>query len=396
MKDVLRTKYLDFLSEFKDDTDVIKVICGVRRCGKSTLMHQFIERLKASGVDAKNIIFMNMESAEFDDIKDQADLKKYFKERIGKERTYVMLDEIQRVEKWEVAINSLAVDFDADIYITGSNAYLLSSELSTYLTGRYVSINMLPLSFAEYTELHSDRGADKYELFELYLKYGAFPMIDPFESEMKVKVRIVDLYRSIVYRDIAFRDEIKNIAELERVTKFMMFNIGNPISANKIANSLGGIHRNTVENYLKLLEESYILYRADRYDIKSTALSPSSKYYSVDTGIRNAPLNYKNEDYGRLLENLVYLELVRRGDPVYVGKYGDSEVDFTVRTSDGYAYYQVTRSMNDDHTSDRELRPLKAIRDNYPKTVISTDVLKADFEGGIKHIHIIDFLMGKG
>ncbi|MDR3206181.1 MAG: ATP-binding protein [Candidatus Methanoplasma sp.] len=392
MAEVLRKQYLEFLEEFKDDTEVIKVICGVRRCGKSTLMLQYIDLLKSSGVSEDSIISMNLESMEFDDIKDAADLKRHLKGRIGPGRTYVLLDEIQRVKGWETVVNAITLDFDVDVYITGSNAQLLSTELTTYLTGRYVSINMLPLSFREYTELHRDRTEDRYKLFEKYLRYGALPGIDPFEPERKIRVRLNDLFSSIVYKDIMSRGRVRDAAELERVIKFMMFNIGNPMSSNKIANTLGGVHKNTVDRYLRLLEESRIMYRADRYDIKSTALSPSPKYYSVDTGLRNSPLNYTDEDYGRLLENLVYLELIRRGNTVYVGRHGDSEVDFAVKTSDGFEYYQVVYSMKDGRVKERELRPLTSIRDSYPKTVISTDELKADFAGGIKHVHIIDFL----
>jgi predicted AAA+ superfamily ATPase len=383
------------LEEFKDDTEVIKVICGVRRCGKSTLMLQYVDLLIRSGVSEGDIVYMNLESMEFDDLKDGTDLKVHLRGRMGPGRTYILLDEIQKVNGWETVVNALTIDFDADVYITGSNAHLLSTELTTYLTGRYVSINMLPLSFIEYAELHKGRAEDKYELFERYLKYGAFPGVDPFESERKIQVRLNDLYSSIVYKDVMSRGMVRDASELERVIRFMMFNIGNPLSSNKIANTLGGVHRNTVEGYLRLLEESCIMYRADRYDIRSTALSPSPKYYSVDTGLRNAPLKYTDEDYVRILENIVYLELIRRGCKVYVGRHGDSEVDFAVKTSGGFEYYQVTYSMKDDRVKERELKPLRSIRDSYPKTVISTDEMKADFEGGIKHVHKIDILMGR-
>jgi len=395
MNTVERTQYLDFLWEFKDMTDTAKIICGVRRCGKSTLMQQMIDRLAASGVNEKNIIHLDFELAELDFIKDQGDLKRYLKENLGKGMTYVFLDEVQMVKDWEIAVNALLAGTDADVYITGSNSQLLSSELSTYITGRYVSIEMLPLSFKEYTALHSDAGLDKYDLFDRYIRYGAFPGVDPFGSERAIRAVLEGLYTSIIYKDAVLRGNIGDVPEFERVVRFMMMNIGNPISVNGIATSLGSVHTATVEKYLRLLEQCYILYKAERYDLKSTILSHSPKYYSVDTGIRNASLGYGTEDYGRLMENLVYLELIRNGDRVTVGKYGDSEVDFSVKTAGGTEYYQVVYSMKDDKVRERELRSLNGLRDSYPKTVISTDIMKADLPNGIKHVNIADFLLGR-
>jgi predicted AAA+ superfamily ATPase len=393
-KQVIRKKYLEFLESFKDDTRFVKIITGVRRCGKSTLMLQFMERLRSAGME--NILYVNFEDMRFSEIGTYKDLNQYIRSNIDpKVHTYVFFDEVQRVKEWERSINGLMVGYDADIYITGSNSFVLSSELSTYLTGRYVSVNMFPLSFSEYVELHSD-GRDVGLLFELYMRYGAFPAIDPFGEDRAVRTVLSDLYAAIVYRDIMSRGQIRDQADLDKVTKFLMINIGNPVSANSIAGSIGNIRRETVERYLGLLEGSYIIYRADRFDIKSTALAPTPKYYTVDTGLRNAPLGYRDEDLGRLLENIVYLELLRRGFTVQVGRYGDSEIDFVVRKPDGNTeYIQVAQSIRSENTRDRELRPLRALGNSFPKTVITTDQrLASTTEDGIRHVHAIEWLLG--
>ena len=271
----------------------------------------------------------------------------------------------------------------------------MSSELSTYITGRYVSIEVLPLSFREYSELHSGSGLDKYELFDRYIRYGAFPIVNPFGGERAIRATLEGLYTSIIYRDAIMRGRVGNVPEFERVVKFMMMNIGNPVSANSIATSLGNVNYATVDKYLGLLEQCHILYKAEKYDLKSTVLSHTPKYYSVDVGIRNASLGYGTEDYGRLMENLVYLELIRNGDHVIVGKYGDSEIDFSVKTGGGTEYYQVVYSMKEDKVRERELKALNGLRDSYPKTVISTDVIRTDLPSGIKHVNIVDFLLKK-
>ena len=395
MNTIERTQYLDFLWEFKDLTDTAKIICGVRRCGKSTLMEQMAKRLVSSGVDKKNVLHLDFELTEFDFIKNQEDLKNYLGENMGTGMTYVLLDEIQRVKDWEIAVNALLAGSGADVYITGSNSKLLSSELSTYIAGRYVSVEMLPLSFGEYSDLHSDRGLDKYELFDKYTRYGAFPGVDPFAGERTIRAMLDGLYTSIVYKDAVMRGEVVNVPEFERVVRFMMMNIGNPISVNGIATSLGSVHFTTVDKYLRLLEQCYILYKAEKYDLKSTVLSHSPKYYSVDVGLRNVSLEYGTEDYGRLMENLVYLELIRKGDRVIVGRYGDLEVDFSVKTDKGTEYYQVVYSLKEDKVKERELKALNSLRDSYPKTIISTDIIRADLPNGIRHLNIVDFLLGK-
>lgn len=394
MKEVLRKDYLDSIDRFRDKKGFVKVITGVRRCGKSTLLRQFTEKLKASG--AEKIITMNFETIDFDHIRKYEDLNKFIKENVDpKEHTYLIMDEIQRVAEWERSVNGLLAGYDADIYITGSNAHVLSSELSTFLTGRYVTISMFPLSFSEYYELHSDIEKDESVMFDRYMRYGAFPWVDPFNDDRTIRVMLSDLYGSIAYNDVMYREQIRDRGDLDKVIRFLMINIGNPISSNSIAKSLGGIRRETAERYLKLLEEAYMFYKADRFDLKSTALSPTPKYYSVDTGLRNAPLGYRDEDRGRLMENIVYLELRRRGYIVRIGKYGSGEIDFTATDPNGAVeYFQVTVSMMSDETRARELRPLKVLNDNFPKTVISTDSRLPSVTGeGIKHIHIIDWLL---
>lgn len=395
-KEVIRNIYLDRLLEFKDHVNLVKIITGVRRCGKSTLMGQYINRLKNDGITSERILYLNLESANYKEIENHEDLIEFTYHRLPKkERSYLFLDEIQRVDQWEKAVNSLMVDRDVDIYITGSNAHLLSSELSTYLTGRYVSVNMFPLSFKEYCELHSDLKFSEEELFDRYIRYGGFPGIDIGLSEMSIHTSLSDLYASILYWDVMARGEIRNRPELDKLTSYLMMNIGNPISINSIVKGIGNIRRETVERYLNLLEESYVIYRADRFDLKSTVLSPTPKYYSIDTGIRNASLIYKDEDYGRLMENVVYLELLRRGYAVQVGKYGSEEIDFAARKGmGGWEYFQVSYSIKSEETRKREFRPLRELNNSFPKTVITTDHrMSSVTEDGIKHVHIINWLL---
>lgn len=373
---VERSEYLEKLEMFRDDTNFIKVIMGVRRCGKSTLLDQYMERLKGLGVREDEILRMNLESAEFDHIEDYRDLKEYIYPRVPKNgRFYIFLDEIQRVKEWEKIANALMVDTEADIYITGSNSQLLSTELSTYLTGRYISIRMLPLSFKEYRELRGN-GRNDNEVFEDYMKYGGFPAINPAGGETSVVSMLQDLYNSVVYQDVVSRGNIRNTGELERLVKYMMFNIGNPTSLRNISEE-SSINRSTVERYLDLLEEACIVYKANRFDLKSTALNPTPKYYAVDTGLRNISIGFPSADKGRVLENIVYLELLRRGYRVTVGKWDSKEVDFVVdKLTVGREYFQVCYNVYQEETQNRELTPLKLIQDNFPKTILTMNAGK--------------------
>ena len=390
-KEIIRKDALDFLTEFKDDTDTVKIISGVRRCGKSTLMLQYITRLIGPGVSSNNITYVNLESSEFREISNGNELESMIKERMGEGRNYIFIDEVQTIKGWETAINSLRVDTDSDIYLTGSNSNLLSSELATYLTGRYVSIELLPLSFKEYMEFNG-AGKDRYEMFRKYLIHGAFPVIDPFDTDRKIQAMLEGLYSSIVYKDVVSRGEIRDTEALDRVVRYMMANVGNPLSVNRISQEIN-TDRKTTERYIRLLEEAYVLCRVDRYDIKSTYLNPKPKYYSIDTGLRNLSTGHGLEDHGRLLENVVYLELRRRRYKVRVGRYGDKEIDFNVLTQSGQTYYQVTRSMLDETVMKRELEPLNDLKDNHPRIVLSEDRINERFRDGTMHLNIVDWLL---
>ncbi len=371
VKTVERREYLKELESFRDNTNYVKVITGVRRCGKSTLIEQYIARLKASGVEDNEILHMNFESSDFDHMKDYRDLNDHIRSIVPRKgRFYVFMDEIQRIEGWERSVNALMVDSEADIYITGSNAHILSTELSTFLTGRYVSVDVLPLSFHEYVELRGD-GRREQAVFSDYMRYGGFPAVDPSAGSTALTSMLRDLHNSIIYEDIISRGDVRNPEDLERIVQYLMFNIGNPISAGNIAESLGGIHRNTVDRYLSLLTDACLFYRADRFNLKSSVLHPTPKYYAVDQGLRNMSVGFKDQDMGRVLENIVYLELLRRGYSVQIGTWDSKEVDFVAdMPMRGREYYQVCLGYHDGETRKRELAPLRAIKDNHPKTMI--------------------------
>lgn len=390
---VIRQDYLKKMHDNFNDTKFVKVITGIRRCGKSTLMKQFIDQIKMEGIPEKNIIWINLESVNFIDISDGKEFAKYLNKIITTERTYLFIDEIQRIEHWEIAINSLMVDHDVDIYITGSNAFLLSGELATYLTGRYVRIDMLPLSFKEYCELNNI-GLDKYAMFNLYMRNGSLPMVDPKWDETTLNDHLLGLYNTIVLNDVIIRGGIREGEQLEKVVRFLFDNIGNPVSINNISEKLKPLSRATVERFIKLLTDSFIIYETTPYDLKGKKILESQpKYYVVDTGIRNAVLNFVSEDYGRLIENIVYLELKRRGYSILTGKYEGKEIDFIARKNNKIEYFQVTYSMSNTEQADRELRPLRLVKDNFPKMVISTDILTADYSDGIEHKNIVDWLL---
>lgn len=366
---VLRHRYLEWLDMFRGNNGLVKVIQGVRRCGKSTLMGQFAERLIASGVPAEQVVRMNIETAEFMGLKDHKALYDEVMSRMSSGAGYLFLDEIQRVDGWERAVNALMVDTDLDIYLTGSNSRLLSSELTTYLTGRYVSLRVLPLSFSEYTELRGE-GRPAERVLEEYMEFGGFPIIDPVQGRNAAQVVLQDLYASVALHDICERGGIRNIGELSRLLRYMMENVGNPVSLNNVVKGMGDINRGTVERYLGLMEDAFLLYRADRYDIHGTALLPTPKYYAVDPGLRSMAVGYGNRDAGRVLENIVFLELLRRGYSVTVGRWGASEVDFVAERAGSREYFQVCLGYLDESVEERELAPLRGIADNFPKTVI--------------------------
>ncbi len=394
-KFVLRKGYLRKLSAFRDNTDFVKIITGVRRCGKSTLMLQFMDSLLSDGIPEDDIIHINLEYPEYYGIRSADDLASLVFPLVPKNRrTYVFIDEVQRAEGWERVVNALMSGTDADIYITGSNAHVLSSELSTFLTGRYIGIDMLPLSFGEWKELRAP-DTDDAAAFRRYIVYGGFPSVDPSAGGPVAMVALRDLYASIVKWDIASRGEIRNIGELDRLLTYLMHNIGNPMSLNNIVKGMGS-NRDTVERYLNLMIESFLIYRADRYDIASSALSPSPKYYAVDPGIREMATGFVQKDLGRALENVVYLELLRRGNSVQIGKHGIKEVDFVALPEvGGKEYYQVCLTVSDETVFKREKDAFGSINDSFPKTVLTLDpVVRHATEEGIIVECITDWLLG--
>lgn len=355
-----------------------------------------MRRLEESGVPDDRIIHLNMESSDMMEVTDAIALSKAITGLIPDdvERPYIFLDEVQRVSKWERSVNALMVDTDADIYIAGSNSKLLSSELTTYLTGRYIRIDMLPLSFSEFCEFHSDSGKDAEHLFDLYIEYGGFPGVNPTNGDDFVRAALRDLYSSIVLWDVVARGNIKNMSELDRLVRYMMINIGNPVSIRGIASDMGEIHRETVDRYIGLIEDAYILYRADSFDLKSNTLHPSPKYYSVDPGLRNMALDYDISDVGRILENIVFLELLRRGARITIGRYGAREIDFVASFEGRKEYYQVCYDINLEDIREREMAPLRAVTDAFPKNIIVMNLRKGYVtKDGINVIGIVDWLL---
>ena len=398
---ILREKYLNKMIDAKDKP-FIKVITGVRRSGKSTLLLMFKNYLLNNNTLEDNIIYINFESALYDDIKNYKDLYQYVKGKIKKDKVYLLLDEVQNVKAWEKAINSFSVDFDIDIYITGSNAYLLSSELSTLLSGRYIEIKMYPLSFKEYLVFNKyDTKSDLDNKFMEYLKYGGLPAITLIKDNDELVLSYLnDIYNTIVKKDIIDRNNIKDTALLENIIKYLATNIGSSVSSTKISNYLNtnkialNSNHQTIDNYLNMLEKSFIMYKADRTDIKSKALLKTlGKYYIADTGIRNIILGFRNIDEGHLLENIVYLELLRRGYKVNIGKTNDYEVDFVAENPNTIKYYQVTKTIVTEEVRKRELRSLESINDNYEKIILTLDKPFSKDYNGIKVINIIDWLL---
>ena len=397
---IIREKYLKKMIDAKD-TDFIKVITGVRRSGKSTLLLMFRDYLLANGVKEENIVYINFESAKYDDIKDYKDLYKYIEDKVKDEKIYLLLDEIQSVSSWEKAINSFKVDFNMDIYITGSNAYLLSSELSTLLSGRYIEIKMYPLSFKEFLVFNNYDENNLEEKFNEYLKYGGLPAITLIKGNDELILSYLnDIYNTIVKKDIIDRNNIKDVALLENIIKYLFNNVGSPISSNKISDYLNSnkvvqkSNHQTIDNYLNMLEKSYIIYKADRTDVKSKSLLKTlGKYYVSDSGIRNIILGFRNINEGHLLENIVYLELLRRGYRVNIGKIGDYEVDFVAENPHTIRYYQVAQSISDEDVRAREIRSLENIPDNYEKIILSMDRSINNDYNGIKVRNIISWLL---
>lgn len=397
-----RDIYLNQLKSFRDKP-FIKVITGIRRCGKSTLLDLFEEYLLEDGILPEQIVRMNFESLDFDEIKTYKELNAYIQsKKAPQKKTYILLDEIQQVDAWEKAINSFLVSMDADIYITGSNAYLLSSELSTFLSGRYVEIKMLPLSFKEYLDFNEGNLSGTPEKdFNRYLEYGGLPAIPLLNNDRNmIRSFLSGIFNTVLIKDVVQRNQVRDAALLESVVRYVVQNIGCEISTKKIADYLISAGRKTthetIDNYLKMLQDAFILYKAERFDIKGKLyLKTLEKYYVTDTGLRNELLGFRNDDYGHVLENVVYFELLRRGCKVSVGKIGALEIDFIAESADKKTYYQVCASILDDETRKRELKPFELVDDHYEKVVLSMDRTPVKDFNGIVNRNILDFLLGE-
>ena len=392
-----RNEYLDELKRWKDK-DLIKVITGIRRCGKSTLFELFIDYLKQTGVKDDHIISINLESPEYD-FKDYKELYDYVNEKIkDNDMYYVFLDEVQVVEKFEKAVDGLYIKKNVDEYITGSNAYLLSGELATLLSGRYIEIKMLPLSFKEYADYYKSEGDEK-----LYLKYvnsSSMPYALKLDSQDEIDKYLDRIYNTIIVKDIAVRKKISDTGVLRSISEFMFASVGNLLSVKKIADTLTSNGRSisvhTVESYLNSLVESFIFNKVSRYDIKRKQyLQSGDKYYATDVTMRYALLGRKNIDLGHILENIVYLELLRRGYKIYVGKSGDKEIDFVAENSRGIQYFQVAYTVRDEKTLERELSALESINDHYPKFILTMDVDPEVDYNGIRKMNVLDWLLDK-
>lgn len=401
---IIRQEYLNQLRLLKDQK-VIKVITGIRRSGKSTLLELFRDDLKKQNIAKEQIQFFNFEEEKNVDLRDWRKLHQTIEEKLVQNKmNYIFLDEIQKVDHFEELVNSLFVKKNVDLYITGSNAFLLSSELATLLTGRYISIHLLPFSFKEYTEMYPDE-TNYDRLFEKYLNSSSFPEVVRLSkvNEELANNYLKDLYNTIVNKDIAKRYNIRNEIDFERTIKFVFDSIGSPLSARNIANTLKNesinVFHGTIINYLQYLTKSYMIYPVNRYDIKGKKiLITNDKYYVVDLGLRNLLLSDPpKSDIGHRLENVVYLELLRLNKgKIFVGKNEDSEVDFILQMPNGKrVYYQVAYQVNDrPETLKRELAPFFKIKDNYPKILLTMDLVPEEFEG-IKKINIVNWLLDK-
>lgn len=381
------------------DTEDIKVITGVRRCGKTVLLKQIIDELENRGIASENIIYMSFESSKYKNIRNDDDLDEFIFSKTNNlnGKFYLLFDEIQKVKNWEVSLNSYRVDLECDIYITGANSQLLSGELATLISGRYISINMLPFSFKEliqyYDEMHEN--IDEIKLFEQYLSYGGFPGLLNYENEEKEKY-LYDLYSTIVLNDILYKNKVKDLDLLERLMEFMISNIGQLFSANSISKYIKNENRkttpHTIINYMDYARNAFIFYQIKRENIKQKKkLLISDKYYLVDSGFYFIFNGSTQRNWGQLLENIVFLELIRQGYSITIGKIQDLEVDFVCRKANQIKYIQVSQSILDENTRKREFKSLEKISDSYPKYVISMDSF--DFSAnGIIHLNIIDFL----
>lgn len=392
-----RNQYLEKLKSFRDK-NLIKVITGIRRCGKSTLLKIFQDYLLQNGVKQNQIISINFENPDFEDLRNYKTLYKYIEKRLIKDKkNYIFLDEIQNVVDYQKAVDGLYIKENVDLYITGSNAYFLSGELATLLSGRYVEIKMMPLSFKEYLSALPEKSflLDKYRN---YLVNSSFPYTLELDNEEQIRAYLGGIYNTVILKDVVARKNISDVNILENVVRYMFDNIGNITSCKKISDTLtsGGrkISNHAVDSYLAALTDSFILYKANRYDIKGKQhLQTNEKYYLIDIGLRYFLLGSKKADMGRILENVIYLELLRRGYEVYVGKTGSLEVDFVAVKNGDMEYYQVAQTVMLPETLERELKPLDSIKDHNPKYLLTLDVEPPTSHKGIKQIYALDWLL---
>lgn len=388
------------LYSFKDNK-IIKVITGMRRSGKSTLMEMYKDELLQAGVNGENIQYFNLELMKYEDITDYKALYDLVDSQMKPGKTYLFFDEIERISDWERAINSLSIEYDVDIYITGSNAYLLAGNFATLLSGRFVEIKILPLSFKEYYGYYEGQQS-KEELFQSYLKYGSLPQILTLPQDDKtINTFLTGIYNTIIIEDIMENNDVKDVDLLKRVFLYLCSNTGSITSASKISVSLAeqlsldkSIRNQSISKILTMLEKAFIIYTVPRYDIKGKEVLKSlEKYYITDTGIRNSQVGYSISHYAYTIENVVYLELIRRGYKVYAGKCDSNDVDFVAVDSYGKTYFQVANSILDEDARKRETKPLYMINDLYQRVLITTDSIYAKDLDGIKVYNIIEFLL---
>ena len=406
-----RKEYLDFLVKSKD-RQIIKVVSGVRRCGKSTLFEIYKDFLLENGVAKNQIISINFEDMDYEELTDYKKLYEYIKSKmIGDKKNYIFLDEIQHVDKFEKVVDSLFIKENTDLYITGSNAYFMSSELATLLSGRYIELKMLPLSFKEYyqAKLEYEKMEQKenrtlktlIQYYNEYIVNSSFPYTLQLDSDLKnIHEYLSGIYNFVLLKDIVARLKISDVMRLESVVKYIFDNIGNLTSLSKIGNTLTSMGRKTdaktIEKYIRGLTDSLLVHEVSRYNIKGKEfLSTLSKYYVADLGLRQMILGNRNIDMGHILENIIYLELIRRKGNVYVGQFDKNEIDFVVINSNEIEYYQVALTVLDENTLKRELDAFKNIKDNYPKYLITLDdvMVNTDYDG-IKVVNALEWLLG--
>lgn len=394
---IVRSEYLERLRNLRHKK-LIKIITGIRRCGKSTVLEMFRDELLSEGVKKERIIFINFEDFEYRALRNSDSLYSFIKERLTSEMNYIFLDEIQRVENFPDVVDSLYIKKNVDLYLTGSNSSLLSSEIATLISGRYVEIKMLPLSFKEFVQA-TNLTANLSSAYRQYVQTSSFPyVLELLETPQEINSYLEGIYNTILVKDIVDRKRITDTLILKSVTRFLFDNIGLELSSKKIADTLTSNSRKsdskTIEKYVSALEESFIVYRADRYNIKGKEyLKTLEKYYAADVGLRNFMLGKKAMDVGHILENIVYLELLRRGYSVYVGKIDALEVDFVAQNQNGNTYIQVAASVRDSSTLERELKPLKMIKDNYVKMILTLDDDPESDHDGITRKNAQEWLM---